>query len=205
MKGYYNRHSPHSRMVNSLIGYLGLAVDMQRVEVRRGDERSDVFLGLNPTGKVPVIEDGDLLLWDPQAILVYLACKHPERGLLPEDARGRAEVQRWLSWLPSYFIPTLGKVMMELVFKNPKVGRETDEAALIQDIATFKSLARILEQHLTGREFLCGALTIADFALGAWAESAPLCGLGYADYPALTAWLERVTRLPGWAPQPSFG
>lgn len=84
-------------------------------------------------------------------------------------------------------------------------GGTPDEAALAQGTAGFESMARILDQHLAGRELLCGALTIADFALGPWAEAAPTCALGYDNYPSIAAWLERVTRLPGWVPQPLLG
>ena len=202
MKLHYSAVSPNSRKVTSLLGYLGLTVDMQSVDLRKGEQRTDAFLARNPNGKVPVLEDGDLVLWESHAILVYLGGLHPERGLLPADARGRAEVERWMSWLQSYLSPTVGKVMQERVFKKLQ-GGTPDEAVLAQGTETFENLARILDRHLTGREFLCGALTIADFAVGAWAEAAPLCALGWGDYPAVTAWLDRVTRLPGWVPQPS--
>jgi glutathione S-transferase len=179
-------------------------VDAQRVDLRAGEQRTESFLAKNPNGKVPVLEDGDLVLWESHAILVYLASLHPERGLLPDDPRGRAEVERWLSWLLAHFSPNLGKVVQERVFKKLQ-GGTPDEAVLAQGTAAFENMARILDLHLTDREFLCGALTIADFALGAWAECAPLCALGYGSYPAIAAWLGRVTRLPGWVPQPSFG
>jgi glutathione S-transferase len=125
MKLHYATGSPNSRKVTSLIGYLGLAVDTQHVDLRKGEQRTEAFLARNPNGKVPVLEDGDLVLWESHAILVYLACKHPERGLLPEDARGRAEVERWMSWLQSYFSPTVGKVMQERVFKKLEGARPT--------------------------------------------------------------------------------
>lgn len=204
MKLHYFPGSPNSRKVTLLIGHLGAAVDMQLVDLGKREQRTDAFLALNPNGKVPVLEDGDLVLWESHAILVYLACLHPERGLLPEDARGRAEVERWLSWLQSYFSPNLGKMMQERVFKKLQ-GGTPDEAVLAQGTAAFENQARILDRHLAGREFLCGALTIADFAVGAWAEVAPLCALGWGSYPAVAAWLERVTRLPGWAPPPPIG
>ncbi|HWN67864.1 MAG TPA: glutathione S-transferase family protein [Haliangium sp.] len=204
MKLHHFTHSPNSRKVTSLIGHLGLTLDMQHVNLRKGEQRTDAFLALNPNGKVPVLEDGDLVLWESHAILVYLASKHPQRGLLPGDPRGRAEVERWMSWLQSFFSPNVGKMTQERVFKKLQ-GGTPDEAVLAQGTAAFESHARILDRHLAGREFLCGALTIADFALGPWAEAAPMCALGYGDYPAVAAWLERLARLPGWVPQPALG
>jgi glutathione S-transferase len=204
MKLHHSMHSPNSRKVTSLIGYLGLAVDLQHVDLDAGEQRAEAFLALNPNAEVPVLEDGDLVLWEAHAILVYLAGAHPARGLLPGDARGLAEVARWLSWLQSGFGPNLDRVVHERVFKKLH-GGTPDEAVLAHGTDAFESMARILDRHLAGRAFLCGALTIADFALGAVAECAPLCALGFGSYPAVAAWLERVTRLPGWAPQPPFG
>jgi glutathione S-transferase len=204
MKLHHSTHSPNSRKVTSLIGYLGLAVEQRHVDLDAGEQRTEAFLALNPNGKVPVLEDGDLVLWESHAILVYLAGMHPERGLLPGDARGHAEVERWLSWLQCCFGPNLDLVVHQRVVEKLK-GHTPDEAVLARGTAAFESMAHMLDRHLAGRAFLCGGLTIADFALGAVAECAPLCALGYGSYPAVAAWLERVTRLPGWVPQPAFG
>lgn len=204
MRLHYCTPSPNSRKVESLFGYLGVSVDRVFVDLFKGAQRNQSFLALNPNGKIPVLEDGDFVLWESHAILVYLASMYPERQLLPGDARGRADVERWMAWLQAHFSPNVGKVMMERVLKKLS-GGTPDEAALAQGTAGFESMARILDQHLAGREFLCGALTIADFALGPWAEAAPTCALGYDNYPSIAAWLERVTRLPGWVPQPLLG
>lgn len=204
MRLHYCTPSPNSRKVESLVGHLGVSVDRQFVDLSRGVQRSESFLALNPNGKIPVLEDDDFVLWESHAILVYLASKYPDKQLLPGDARGRGDVERWMAWLQAHFSPNVGKVMQERVFKKLR-GGTPDEAALAQGTAAFESLAPILDKHLAGREFVCGALTIADFAIGPWAEAAPMCALGYGDFPGITAWLERVTRLPGWVPQPSLG
>lgn len=204
MRLHYFTPSPNSRKVESLIGYLGVSVDRSFVDLSQGAQRSEAFLALNPNGKIPVLEDGDFVLWESHAILVYLGSLHPEKGLLPGDARGRADVERWMAWLQANYSPNVGKVLMERVLKKLR-GGTPDEAAVAQGTAGFESMSRILDQHLASREFLCGTLTIADFALGPWAETAPTCGLGLGDYPAIAAWVERLAKLPGWVPMPRLG
>src|SRR5262245_27609667 len=75
-----------------------LGVDFESVPVNlvAGEHRCREFLELNPAGKVPVLVDGDLVLTESIAIVLYLAEKYSHKGLLPTDLRGRAEVSRWL-------------------------------------------------------------------------------------------------------------
>jgi glutathione S-transferase len=204
MKLHYFTRSPNSRKVESLIGYLGLNPERAFIDLMQGAQRSEAFLALNPNGKIPVLEDGDFVLWESHAILVYLATLHPDKALLPGDARGRAEVERWMSWLLAHFSPNVSKVLMERVFKKLR-GGTPDENAIAEGTAAFESAATILDRHLATREFLCGGLTIADFSVGPSAETAPLAGLSYDNYPAIARWLERLKKLPGWVSPPALG
>src|SRR5690606_37576815 len=78
-------------------GWIGQPYEIQAVP--REDLKKPEFLALNPVGSVPVLTDGDLVLTQSVAILEYLAEKHPEAGLMPDDLRGRAQTRRWLAFV----------------------------------------------------------------------------------------------------------
>src|SRR5262245_9984050 len=75
-----------------------LGVDFEPITVNllAGESRHPDFLKLNPAGKLPVLVDGDLVVTESVAIVLYLAEKYPEKGLLPRDPRARSQVLRWL-------------------------------------------------------------------------------------------------------------
>ena len=75
---------------------LGVEFEPITVNLVAGEHRRPEFLKINPAGKLPVLVDGDLVLTESVAIVLYLAEKYPEKGLLPADLTGRAQVNRWL-------------------------------------------------------------------------------------------------------------
>ena len=85
--------SGHCHRVELLLSLLGLPYKVVDLDLRRGDQLQPAFLALNALAQVPVLEDGELVLPESNAILVYLATRYaPEAGWLPRDARGRARV-----------------------------------------------------------------------------------------------------------------
>src|SRR6266436_1584450 len=74
----------------------GVEFEPITVNLVAGEHRRPEFLKINPAGKLPVLVDGDLVLTESVAIVLYLADKYPENGLLPADLTGRAQVNRWL-------------------------------------------------------------------------------------------------------------
>lgn len=95
MKLYDFPFSPNSRKVRAVAYELGIALETQRVDLLTGGQRSPEFLARNPNGRVPVLEDGDLILWESTAIIRYLAAGS---ALLPAARRTAAEVDRWTAW-----------------------------------------------------------------------------------------------------------
>ncbi|MEO1180824.1 MAG: glutathione S-transferase family protein, partial [Cyanobacteria bacterium J06636_28] len=67
------------------------------INLPQGDQRTADFLALNPTGRIPVLQDGDFVLWESNAIMQYLASQ-VSTPLWPDDAQQRADIMRWQSW-----------------------------------------------------------------------------------------------------------
>ena len=195
---YGTRLSGHAHRVELLLLQLGLPYRYQDApaEVRE----TPAFLALNPLGQIPVLVDGDLVLPDSNAILVYLAKRYdPARAWYPEDAEVAARIQRWLSVAAGEirFGPALARVIR--VF-----GRAGDLAAA-QTLAG--RVLAFMEGHLAGREFLAAegadaAPTIADLACYSYVAHAPEGGVALEPYPSVRAWLARIEGLPGFKPMP---
>jgi glutathione S-transferase len=94
------RHPPsgHSHRVQLALPLMGLPFEMADVDLMKAAHKSPAFLKLNPFGQMPVLEDGDTVVFDSNAILVYLAAKFDPAGRwMPRDAKGQADVQAWFS------------------------------------------------------------------------------------------------------------
>src|SRR3978361_1666409 len=95
---YGARRSGHSHRAELMLNLLNLPYEFRQVDLSGGAQKQPTFLRLNPFGTVPVIKDGDVVVADSVAILVYLALKYdPSRTWLPTDPLKAAQVQRWLS------------------------------------------------------------------------------------------------------------
>src|SRR5689334_875510 len=90
--------SPRAAKVLALAHHLGVDFEMAIVDLLSGGSQTPEFKKLNPNGKMPVLEDGDFVLWESNAILQYLASKRPDSGMFPTDPRRQADVARWQFW-----------------------------------------------------------------------------------------------------------
>jgi len=100
MKLYNANLSPNALRVRAVVNELGIALEVIDVDLRSGGNRTPEFLALNPNGKVPVLVDGDFVLWESRAINAYLAKMKPEAGLYPADARKQGVIDQWSSGMP---------------------------------------------------------------------------------------------------------
>lgn len=191
MKLYDFAFSPNSRKVRAVAYELGIPLDLVHVDLVRGAQRAPAFLAMNPNGRVPVLVDGDFVLWESTAILRYLSAK---RGgaLVPADARAAAEMDRWLSWLLAHLGPAMSKVAFERIVKKLTGQGAPDEAAIAAGSAEFAKLTAILDAALADREHVAGPLSLADFALGSHYSLAATAGLELAPFARVNAWLARV-------------
>ena len=174
-----------------------LGVDFEAVSVNlfAGEQLRPEFLKLNPAAKLPVLVDGDFVLTESAAIALYLAEKY--RNFLPADAKGRAEVNRWLLFTVTELEQPLWRIA-----KNTQLYPEPQRLAADIPLAgeDFRRMADVAEEHMQGRTFVVGdGVTVADFVLAYtldWANEVQLLD----RCPQLVTYMERMYARPQ-APQ----
>ncbi|MGQ3675256.1 glutathione S-transferase [Xanthobacter sp. TB0139] len=188
-------HSGHAHRVELLLRMLKLPYEMREApqEVRQ----EEAFLRLNPLRQIPVLQDGDLVLCDSCAILVYLVKAYaPGTHWLPEDAVGAAEVQRWLAFAAGELKYGPAAARRMALWNMP--GDKREAVRIARTFLTF------MNGHLEERIWLAtGQPTIADLACYAYVAHAPEGGIDLTPYPAVRVWLQRVQALPGFFPMPA--
>jgi glutathione S-transferase len=188
-----------TRSLRALWGLKELDADFEfvPVNVAAGEQKHSDFLRLNPAGKVPVLVDGDVVLTESAAIVLYLAEKYRDKGLIPADLRSRAQVYRWLMFAMTELEQPLWRIARH-TFLYPEARRLPDDVVIARE--EFAAMATILNCHMEGRQFIVGdGITIADCVTAYvidWANEQHMID----DFPQLQAYLERMYARPK-APQ----
>ncbi|WP_423381980.1 glutathione S-transferase family protein [Burkholderia sp. LMG 32019] len=188
-----------TRSQRALWGLKELDADFEFVSVNllQGEHKRPEFLRLNPAGKVPVLVDGDLVIPESAAIVLYLADKYPEKALLPVDPALRAQAYRWVMFAVTELEQPLWRITRHSFLYPPEKRSPADIELARED---FRTMAAILDKHLEGREFIVGdTLTVADCVTAYLIDWAGECNL-IESFPQLRAYLERLYARPK-APQ----
>jgi glutathione S-transferase len=166
LRVFGRRNSLNVQKVMWFVGELGL--DHNHVPAGGDAGRLDTpeFRAMNPHGKVPVIDDDGLYVWESHSILRYLAARYAMQHYWPPSPAGRARIDPWLDWVQTELQPDfLGGVFWGY-YRTPEAQR--DDAAVARSLSRTAAHARLLDGILKQRAFLAGdALTLADFPLGA--------------------------------------
>jgi glutathione S-transferase len=188
--------SGHGHRVKLFLTLLDLPFEVVELDMKAGDNRKPAYLALNPFGQVPTIQDGDLTLFDSNAILVYLAKRYGDASWLPEDPLGAATVQRWLSLAAGQIAYGPCAARLVTVFGAPLDHESAKKIAV--------KLFDVLERELADKAFAAGnQVTIADIAAHTYIAHAPEGGVSLEPYPNIRAWLRRVEALPRFVAMPS--
>lgn len=192
IKLYGHELSGNSYKVKLLLSLLGIEHEWIKVDLLKGEHKASEFQSLNPFGQVPVLVDGDTIIKDAQAILVYLARCYGGEQWLPLDAVSLSQVVRWLS-------TTAGEVR-----QGPESARLYylfNATSIDIDRANQKAefILTQLNQHLRDRQWLeFEQTTIADIAVFPYVALAPDGKIALDSYPHILAWIERVKTLSGF-------
>jgi glutathione S-transferase len=129
MKLFYSE-TLNPRKTCAVAKYLGAPVEYILVDLAKGENRTQEFLGLNPNGKVPVLEDGDTRLWEANAIMCHLE-RVADSDLWPREDR-QIEVLRWLSWSSDHFTRHAGSLYFHYLIK-PYLGMGEPDAEAVAE------------------------------------------------------------------------
>ena len=151
----------------------------------------------NPNGLVPVIVDGDFVLWESNTILRYLAGRQRASALLPSEPRARAEVEKWIDWQATEFNSAWRYAFMALARKNPAFADERQIDASSKD---WTRMVAILDARLTEtRAFVAGpAFTLADIPIGLSVNRWFMTPMQRPSFPAVDAYYERLSARPAF-------
>ena len=189
--------SGNAYKVRLLLELLGVEYEEIPVNLRTGENRTESFLALNPRGQVPTLADGDVTVWDSQAILVYLARRYGQEWL-PTEPVPMAEVMQWLAVAENELLFGLARARAVVFF-----GRDFDLASCQ---AYGRAGLQVLEQRLAGHEWLAaGRPTIADIACMPYAALSHMGEIPLDDFPSVRAWIDRVRALPGFIAMEGIG
>ncbi len=161
------------------------------------DTKAPEFLALNPNAMVPVIVDGDAVLWESNTICRYLAGKQSRDDLLPREPLARARVEQWMDWQGGDLNNAWRYAFMGLVRQSPA---HQDAQALAASAATWNRHMAILERQLeqagdfaTGRVF-----TLADIGLGLSVNRWFMTPIERPELPHVRAYYDRLATRPGF-------
>jgi len=177
--------------VRLALAQLGVDYERVHVDIFDGDTLTDEFGALNPARTTPVLEtDAGEILIESNAILVYLA---EGSELLPDDPVERARVLRWLFYEQADIVAPIGGLRVRLA--AGVLAPDSPQAR--GRVAAGAAALRLLEEHLRERTFLVGErYTIADICIYGYVHVAGDAGHDLSEYPAVSAWIERVEATP---------
>jgi len=175
---------------------LGLVYDREDWGMPIRDPKVPEFLALNPNGQVPVLIDDDFVLWESNAILVYLCERERDFNLWPTDLEGRARVLQWLFWQVTELNPAWRYAVNALIRKTPGMD---DPVKIERSIADWTAEMEILEARLAETDaYAAGAdFTLADIALGLSVHRWFGTAFEKKSLPAVTAYYRRLKARDG--------
>ncbi|MEO6278700.1 glutathione S-transferase family protein [Roseateles sp.] len=154
------------------------------------------YLALNPNGLIPVLIDGDFVLWESNTICRYLASRQGATALLPNEPHARAKVEQWMDWQGGDLNNSWRVAFMALVR-----GQAATPEAIEQSIASWNRHMGMLDAQLarTGAYVTGDEFTLADVVLGLSAQRWKNAPIERTELPAVEAWLQRLGTRPGFA------
>lgn len=182
--------------IQLLCSQLDIPYEWQEVDILKGDTRTEDFLAMNANGKIPLLAlpDGRYLA-ESNAILSYLAA---DSELAGSDRLARAEILQWMFFEQYSHEPNIATSRFIIQY----LGSPPDRQAALEEkrIGGYKALD-VMEGELSNKKFFVeDRYSLADIALYAYTHRADEGGFNLTGYPAVRAWLDRVTATPGYVP-----
>ena len=193
IKLYDFKSSPNCQRVKVVLEEKGLEYETVPVDLRKQEQKAPEYLAMNPYGKVPVLVDGDTVLYESCIINEYLEEKYPDPPLLPADAVSRARIRILIDYGITHTNDSHQAIRAEMV----KPEGERDAGALAAAKARFVEQLQTLERELEGRDYMAGDFSLLDAAhVPRIMRHVEWGVLPDPSLPLLNAWLQRMTARP---------
>ena len=189
-------HAPNTRSVRIvwLLEELGLDYELELLKLGDPKMRSPDYLQVHPLGRVPVLEDGEIRLFESGAIVEYLLARYGEGRLIPDvSSPAFADYLQWLHFAEGMLMPPVNTVVVETILLPPDKRNQVNV-----DRAT-KLLGRMLsavDQRLADRDYLAGEFSGADIMTGHASIVSSSLGADISALPNLQAYIERLKARP---------
>ena len=196
MKLYHFPLSGHAHRARLFLSLIDAEVEVIDVDLGAGEHKQPDYLKMNRFGQVPVLVDGDKVIADSNAILVYAAKKFGRTDWLPETPAEAAAVQRWLSVAAGQI--AFGPAAARLITVFGAAFSPDEVMGRAHDVLT------VIEAELAGRDWIAGGPkpSVADVALYSYIARAPEGNVDLSGYLEVNAWLSRIEALPGFVAFP---
>lgn len=185
--------SPNCQRVKIVLAEKKLAYETVPIDLRKGEQKKAEYLKLNPYGKVPVIIDGNTVLYESCVINEYLEEQYPEPPLLPKEPAGKAKVRILIDYGLNHFDSPYQKLRQELLKEEKERNSQTIESAK-KDL---KNLLQRFEREIGDQPYLAGDFSLVDAALAP--RFLRMEGFGILPDPSLPRlgqWLKRMKDRP---------
>jgi glutathione S-transferase len=180
------------------IAELGLTAERLDYGHVHGGTDSPEFQAMSPHGLVPVLRDGELVVWESCAILRYLGARYGAAPFWPEDPVARAPIDMWAEWAKGTLVASFTVPIFWSRVRTPAAKR--DEAALARAVARFDGHLGTLEAQLDGQRFVCGDdFTLADIVAGHLLYRYFAIDIPRRDWPGIASYYARLAERPAYA------
>ncbi len=187
--------SGNGRKVHMCLEEVGARYEITRIDLLKGEQKSPEYLKLNPNGKVPTLTDEGFILWESNAILLYLTDKFPTTKLLPVEIQDRARAFQWLLFEQTTFRPPLSTLVRLTRFTPPE---KQDKQAIEHAWSEVRTNMGILQTSLSGRDYIGGTFSVADMAVLPYVYLATDLGLDLSSWSTVAAYYQRLSARPTW-------
>jgi glutathione S-transferase len=190
--------SPFVKKVCAFLAEKGVAYELRP---RAPFPKDAELLAMNPLGKIPIYQDGELIVPDSSVICAYLERVHPKPALYPTEPKAYARALFVEEFSDSKLAEVLGGVFFQRVIRPAFFKQEPDEAAVAKALSEQIPPALDWIESQVASGVLGGALSIADIAVGAQVANFRLAGekIDGGRWPKLAAWAERTLARPSFA------
>jgi glutathione S-transferase len=196
----YHFPSPNPQKVTFALHELGLECEIVPVDLQKGEQRKPEFLALNPFGRVPVLVDGDMVLWESHAIIAYLGEKAGR--LWPTTTSGRAEALKWLFFLAQHISPSATDLAFNRIAAK-LLGVPGDQDAIARGEKALPVVLAIIERQLAkGKWMLGNEFSLVDCDYCPVLNVIEKAGFNYRDFPKVQAYLDACRSRPAWQKTP---